>query len=107
MKHQEPLIKEALNTGRPILAVCAGAWNLWRSLHFTGKDLLENYTEDNTQLVNGHCNRSGMISLSNSGEVSYDQCLHRIGFQLTPNTIPLVASAGGLMYEKKKLMKEK
>lgn len=71
-KYEKQLIKKALNRGQPILAVCAGSWQLWKAFGGT------------TQSVLDHCYAS-MPRIGVNGDVVNNVQIHRI--KLTANTI--------------------
>lgn len=62
------LIQDAINRGKPILAVCGGSWALWQ--HFDGELVA----------VKDHCS-SRMPSLNSLGKVGYNMQIHRIALQ--------------------------
>lgn len=67
-EHEVAMLKKAKNTGRPVLAVCAGSWQLWQAYGGTLRD------------VSAHCYRAGMPSLKGGGGVGYNKMVHRIRF---------------------------
>lgn len=72
-KHEQSLIREAKKRGKPILAVCAGSWQLWQA--FGGK----------MKEVSDHSfSRMPSISLK-TGYINFNQQMHRV--QLEENTI--------------------
>jgi len=64
--HEKALLKEAQLIGRPVLAICAGAWTLWESF---GGRLMD--CED-------HCYRGGMPRLVKLGRVGYNVQIHDV-----------------------------
>lgn len=62
------LIQDAINRGKPILAVCGGSWALWQ---FFGGELVP---------VKDHC-ASRMPNLNRQGTVGYNTQIHRIELQ--------------------------
>lgn len=71
-KFEKSLIKNAYNRGQPILAICAGSWQLWKA--FGGK----------TKSVTGHA-YSNMPYIVNGGGIGNNVEIHRI--RIIPNTI--------------------
>ncbi|MGE3919863.1 MAG: gamma-glutamyl-gamma-aminobutyrate hydrolase family protein [Gammaproteobacteria bacterium] len=66
--HEDILLKQALLRGQPILAVCGGAWKLWKHM---GGDL---------KTVSGHCSASMPRIKETSGKVGNNRQIHRIQF---------------------------
>ncbi len=65
-KHEQKLIREAVLHGQPILAVCAGSWQLWE------------YFGGHTVNVTDHNYGAGMPRILNNGKVGYNKQIHRI-----------------------------
>lgn len=78
-KHEQKLIREAILHGQPILAVCAGSWQLWE------------YFGGHTVNVTDHNYGAGMPRILNNGKVGYNKQIHRI--KITENSL-LAASMG-------------
>lgn len=70
-KHEEKLIGEALLTGRPILAICAGSWRLFETCG------------GQTEEVSGHNCRSGMPRIITNGTIGYNLQIHNINITKT------------------------
>lgn len=70
-EYETAAIKNALRTGRPILAICAGSWRL---LEVCGGQTVD---------VKGHCNRSGMPRKIANGTIGYNMEVHRIQIEPT------------------------
>lgn len=64
--HENKAIKTALLTGQPILAICAGSWQLLKVLGGT------------TKLVVGHNCRSGMPRILVNGTLGHNLQVHRV-----------------------------
>lgn len=62
-------IRAASTVGMPVLALCAGSWDLWA--HFGGV----------SSPVTDHCYNGGMIRLNDSGAVRHNVQVHCISFQ--------------------------
>ncbi len=74
LNHEQQIIKAALLRGRPILAICAGSWQLWAGLGIFGNGgggLVE---------VNDHNHGSGMPRLPETGgsRITHNGLVHRI-----------------------------
>lgn len=67
--HETRLIKEALNRGQPILAICAGCWQLWEAC---GGSTCE---------VIGHSDRRGMMRIGQNGDIVFNVQVHRIAIE--------------------------
>lgn len=65
-EHEAALLKEAQLIGRPVLAICAGAWTLWQSFGGSTRDC-----ED-------HCYRGGMPRILDHGNVGYNKSIHDV-----------------------------
>ena len=70
--YEKDLIKKARNRGQPILAVCAGSWQLWGA--FGGR----------TKTVSDHC-YANMPYIVTDGSVGNNVPVHRV--RLAANTI--------------------
>jgi gamma-glutamyl-gamma-aminobutyrate hydrolase PuuD len=73
MKYENTLIKMALNTGQPILAICAGSWTLWNAL---GGELVS---------VADHNYGGGMPRIGAQGTMTYNVHIHDVVIE--PNTL--------------------
>lgn len=71
-KYEQQLIEKARNRGQPVLAVCAGSWQLWENFGGTTKSVVD------------HC-YSSMPRIGVDGGVGNNVQVHRI--KLTANTI--------------------
>ena len=63
---EKKVIQNAINRGQPIIALCAGCWQLWDS--YGGK----------TVNVSDHCYGGGMVRLDDKGRVTHNVQLHDI-----------------------------
>lgn len=70
---EKTVIQDALNRGRPILAVCAGSWTLWETLS-------GNY-EDSTVKVNDHNYGGAMARISPHGYMTHNKLIHDVIIQ--------------------------
>jgi gamma-glutamyl-gamma-aminobutyrate hydrolase PuuD len=73
---QASVLKEALHTGRPVLAVCEGAIHLWRAIHpqTAERDLLVN--------VRGHTARCmPYLKSENSTDIGHNVIMHGVAVE--------------------------
>ncbi len=68
-RHETDLINKACNRGQPILAICAGSWQLWQKLGGSLQDARDHVY-------------SRMVGLSKDGKKStYNVDIHRLSFE--------------------------
>jgi gamma-glutamyl-gamma-aminobutyrate hydrolase PuuD len=72
---EHELIKQAMLRGQPIMAVCAGSWQLWQTIDKNSK--LKN--------VSGHNCGNGMPRICKNGNVGFNIIMHDI--EVDPNTV--------------------
>ncbi|HUX79980.1 MAG TPA: gamma-glutamyl-gamma-aminobutyrate hydrolase family protein [Alphaproteobacteria bacterium] len=70
---EQKIIRRAMLTGRPILAVCGGAWRLWEAYGGTTKEIKD------------HNYSGGMLRLNECGVVTYNIPIHDI--KTVPHTL--------------------
>lgn len=52
-QYEQQLIKDARNRGVPILAICAGSWQLWQAFGGGLKDVQDHNSVQNAELKSG------------------------------------------------------
>lgn len=80
--YEKGLVRDALNRGRPILAVCAGSWLLWESLG--NNQIFPGQQQTTTIDVDDHTYGGGMPRIGTSGNIGYNKQIHSI--QIVPNS---------------------
>lgn len=71
---EKQVIKDALNRGRPIIAVCAGSWTLWESAW----ELIEDKKEIATVAVEDHNYGAGMPRIGAHGTMTHNKLVHDV-----------------------------
>lgn len=87
-KYERKVIKEALRRGQPILAICAGCWQIWEASDCKFEEkctkcMLNQNNEEGCVMVSKFKDvkdhvASRMMSLGKNGNITYNMQIHRI-----------------------------